>query len=128
MIAPLVYNGESGLFAGVTELAEILDLLEWAERTRRHIVGDSPAALAEFVRAARIGIVLAKMADLGHLSPETIASPSSWCSVGEAAQMVPGTPARTIRRWLGAGRIPGARKHTGQWMIPVSAVLELVRR
>ena len=51
----------------------------------------------------------------------------SWLNPIDAAKLIPETTPATIRRWCSHGDLPGAKRlPSGRWMIPWSAVIEIL--
>ncbi|WP_425292272.1 helix-turn-helix domain-containing protein [Corynebacterium mayonis] len=51
-----------------------------------------------------------------------------WLTPPEVAQLLPGNPTpETVRNWIKAGKLPGARRTPGnRWQIPESTVATLL--
>ena len=98
-------------------LAELMARYE--ERARLAQLQQSTAPVATVYR-----VVLDELAKC-----DGIESAGRWITSGEAAEIL-GVSAKTVRKWCIAGRLPSARKTSGEkgdWRIPAHEVYEDAR-
>lgn len=108
----------------VAALDDLVRRLRWLRDRLAHDGVSVPELLEPLVDdTARVAALTAlAVADVGHIAGGASAAGPELTTT-EAVVLL-GIPARTLRRWLAAGRVPGARCTTAGWLIPAASLKE----
>ena len=108
----------------VAALDDLVRRLRWLRDRLAHDGVSVPELLEPLVDdTARVAALTAlAVADVGHIAGGASAEGPELTTT-EAVVLL-GIPARTLRRWLAAGRVPGARCTTAGWLIPAASLKE----